>query len=147
LESLWPKIKEPPPLEDLPSNKSEDESEDELPESSDRPDRSGDSILDMAAMLKREAYLEKLRQYYHANKEVICKNQNSKYPERKEKAKNNPELIAKQRQASKKYYHQNKDKILPKIKRRYVEKVAKEKGLEICPCCGKIKGLATKHGE
>jgi len=90
-----------------------------------RDKKSGNSILDKAAMLKREAYLEKLRQYYHANREVICKNQNSKYPERKEKAKNNPELIAKQRQASKKYYHQNKDNILPKIKRRYVEKVAK----------------------
>jgi len=88
---------------------------------------SGNKILDEAARLKREEYLEKLRKYYQANREIIRKNQNSKYPDRKERAKNNPELIAKQRQASKKYYHQNKDKILPKIKRRYVEKVAKEK--------------------
>jgi len=109
---------------------------------------SSDKILDdEAARLKREEYLEKLRQYYQANREIIRKKQNSKYPDRKERVKNNPELIAKQRQASKKYYHQNKDKILPKIKRRYVEKVAKEKGLEICPCCGKIKGPAAKRGE
>jgi len=108
---------------------------------------SGNKILDEAARLKREEYLEKLRQYYQANREIIRKNQNSKYPDRKERAKNNPELIAKQRQVSKKYYHQNKDKILPKIKRRYVEKVVKEKGLEICPCCGKIKGPAAKCGE
>jgi len=145
------KIKEPPSLEDLPSNKSEDESEDESPEPSDRPlsdrsVRSGNSILDMAAMLKREAYLEKLRQYYHVNKETIHKDQNSKYPERREKAKNNPELV-KQRQASKKYHHENKDKILPRIKKRYVEKVTKEKGLEVCPSCGKIKRPATKRCE
>jgi len=105
------------------------------------------NILDMAAMLRREAQLEMLRQYYYANKETICKDQNSKYKERTEKEKNNPELLAKRRQACKKYYHQNKDKILPRIKKKYVEKVPKEKGLEVCPTCGKIKRLATKRGE
>jgi len=62
------------------------------------------------------------------------------------RVKNDPELIAKQKEASRAYYLQNKDQILPKIKRRYVERVAKEKGLEICPC-GKLKGLAAKCGE
>jgi len=101
----------------------------------------------MAAMLKQEAQLEKLRQYYYAHKEAICKDQNSKYSARREKEINDPELLEKWRQACKNYYHQNKDKILPRIKKRYVEKVVKEKGLEVCPTCGKTKKPATKCGE
>jgi len=93
----------------------------ETPDARNESHKSDDKILDdEITRLKREEYLEKLRQYYQANRETICKNQNSKYPDRKERVKNNPELIAKHRRASKKYYHQNKDKILPKIKRRYV---------------------------
>jgi len=98
-------------------------------------------------VLRREAQLEKLRQYYYSHKDEICEKQNSKYPTRRAKEKNDPELIEKQRQASRNYYHQNKDKILPRIKKRYVEKVVKEKGLEVCPTCGKTKKPATKRGE
>jgi len=149
------RVKESSPPEELPHDKSPDPLDNESSdnESYDKsPDLSGRSsglstnnILDMAAMLRREAQLEKLRQYYYANKEAICKDQNSKYPARREREKNNPELLAKRRQACKKYYHQNKDKILPKVKKRYVEKVAKEKGLEVCTNCGKTKKPATKH--
>jgi len=103
--------------------------------------------VDKATKLKREQHLEKLRQYYQANREIIHKKQNSKYPDRMKRVKNDPELMAKQREASRTYCYQNKDQILPKLKKRYVEKVAKEKGLEICPCCGKLKGLAAKSGE
>jgi len=104
-----------------------------------------DKISDNEAVkLKREQRLEKLRQYYQANKETIRKDQNSKYQDRKKTVKKTPELMAKQREASRIYYHQNKDQILTKIKKRYPEKVVKEKGLEICPSCGKLKGLATK---
>jgi len=99
----------------------------------------------MATMLRCEAQLKKLRQYYYAHREAIRKDQNSKYPARREKEKNDPEILAKQRQASKKYYHQHKDKVLPKAKKRYAEKVAKEKGLEVCTNCGKTKKPATKH--
>jgi len=108
---------------------------------------SGKESDDEATKLKREQCLKKLRQYYCANREKICKKQNSKYPDRKKRVKNNPELMAKQREASRTYYYQNKDQILPKLKKRYVEKVAKEKGLEICPCCGKLKGPADKRVE
>jgi len=130
------RIKEPPPLEDLPSDRSPDKSDDESSdnESYDKSDRlsgpSDNSILDMATMLKREAYLEKLRQYYYANKETICKDQNSKYPERREKEKNNPVSVMKKRQASKKYYHQNKDKILPRIKKDILKKLLMKKVLK-----------------
>jgi len=78
----------------------------------------------LAARLKREQCLEKLRQYYQANKDKLCK---------------------KQKESSKAYYCQNKDCILPELKKRYVERVGKEKGLEICPCCGKLKGPLAKR--
>jgi len=74
--------------------------------------------VDEATKLKREQHLEKLRQYYQANKEIILKKQNSKYPDRMKRVKNDPELMAKQREASRVYYHQNKDQILPKLKKR-----------------------------
>jgi len=61
-----------------------------------------------------------------------------------QRVKDDPELLAKQKEAAKAYYCQNKDCILPKLKKRYVEKVAKEKGLEICPCCHKLKGTPAK---
>jgi len=60
-----------------------------------------------------------------------------------QRRKNDPDLMAKQREASKAYYCQNKDQILPKLKKRYIKKVSKEKGLEICHNCGKLKGLST----
>jgi len=101
----------------------------------------------MAAMLRREAQLEKLRQYYQSHKDEIRKNQNSKYPTRREKEKNNPELLEKRRQACRNYYQQNQDKILPKVKKKYLEKVVKEKGLEVCPTCGKAMKPATKPSE
>jgi len=121
------RVKESPQPEELPHDKSPDpldnessdnESYDKLPNLSGRSSGlSTNNILDIAAMLMCEAQLEKLRQYYYANKEAICKDQNSKYPARREREKNNPELLAKQRQVCKKYYHQNKDKILPKVKK------------------------------
>jgi len=150
------KAKESSLPEELPRDKSPESSDDESSdnETYDKPDQSGrssglstDSILDMAAMLRRKAQLEKLRQYYYSHKDKIHEKQNSKYPTRRVKEKNNLELIEKRRQASRNYYQQNKDKILPKIKKRYVEKVIKEKGLEICPTCGKTMKPATKRGE
>jgi len=106
-----------------------------------------EELVDEAARLKKEDHLEKLRQYYHANRDTFCKKQNSKYQDRMQRVKNDPELLEKQKEAAKAYYHQNKDCILPKLKKRYVEKVAKEKGLEICPCCGKLKGPAVQCDE
>jgi len=35
--------------------------------------------VDKVARLKREVCLEKLRQYYYANRDTLCKQQNSKY--------------------------------------------------------------------
>jgi len=126
------RVKESPPPEELPRDKSPDPSYSESSdnESYDKsPDLSGRSsglstnnILDMAAMLRCKAQLEKLRQYYYAHREAIRKDQNSKYPARREKEKNNPEILPKQRQASKKYYHQHKDKILPKVKKKICRK-------------------------
>jgi len=98
------KAKESSPPEELPHDKlpepSDNESSDN--ETYDKPDQSGrssglstDSILDMAAMLRREAQLEKLRQYYYSHKDEICEDQNSKYPTRRAKEKNDPELLEK----------------------------------------------------
>jgi len=80
--------------------------------------------VDKAARLKREERLERLRQYYQAHKDKLCK---------------------KQKEAYKAYYCQNKDRVLPELKKRYVERVSKGKGLEICPCCGKLKGPPAKR--
>jgi len=103
------RVKESPPPEELPHDESPDPSGNESSdnESYDKsPNLSGrlsglstNNILDMAAMLRWEAQLKKLRQYYYANREAICKDQNSKYPVRREREKNNPELLAKRRQA------------------------------------------------
>jgi len=65
--------------------------------------------VDKAVRLKREECLEKLRQYYHANRDTFCKKQNSKYQDRMQRVKNDPELLAKQKEAAKAYYCQNKD--------------------------------------
>jgi len=130
------KAKESSPPEELPRDKSpelsdnessDNETYDKLPGSSGL---STNNILDMAAMLKQEAQLEKLRQYYYAHKEAIHKDQNSKYSERREKEKNDPELLEKQRQACKNYYHQNKDKILPKIKKDTLKNLSRKKVLK-----------------
>jgi len=104
-KTLTRKAKESSPPEELPHDKSPEPSDNESSEDNetyDKPDQSGrssglstDSILDMAAMLRREAQLEKLRQYYYSHKDKICEDQNSKYPTRRAKEKNDPELLEK----------------------------------------------------
>jgi len=98
------KAKESSPPEKLPHDKSPEPSDNESSdnETYDKPDQSGrssglstDSILDMAAMLRCKAQLEKLRQYYYSHKDEICEDQNSKYPTRRAKEKNDPELLEK----------------------------------------------------
>lgn len=105
---------------------------------------SNNNILTMAAMLRREEELENLRQQYRSHKDEIRKDQKLG---RKEMEKNKSDLIEKRRQACKNYYLQNKDKILPKVKKKYLEKVVKEKGLEVCPTCGKARKPVTKPSE
>jgi len=82
--------KESSPPEELPHDKTPEPSDNKSSdnETYESPERlsglSTDSILDMAAMLRREAQLEKLRQYYYSHKDKICEDQNSKYPTRRE---------------------------------------------------------------
>jgi len=56
-------------------------------------------LVDEVARLKREECLEKLRQYYYANRDILCKQQNSKYQDRMQRIKNDPDLLAKQKEA------------------------------------------------
>jgi len=46
--------------------------------------------VDEAEKLKREQHLEKLRQYYQADREIVCKKQKTQNPDRMKRVKNDP---------------------------------------------------------
>jgi len=58
-----------------------------------------EELSDKDARLEREARLEKMRQYYYANRDTLGKQQNAKYQERKQMIQNDPNLIAKKKRS------------------------------------------------